>query len=351
MRRSQLPHWFDSPLKWMRWGIAVLAVLLTVSIESLPSGKYSWFGNEWLRDQFILWHAQETPETRFAVIDIDEASLAEIGRWPWSRAHLADMVEQILGPYGARGVALDMVLSEPADEAGDTRLAMLSRFGPVVLAQAFDYEGNLPLRVGQLIAPQHPQIRPAFVLSSGYIANNARLAHSDAKAGNIGLVPDRDGMIRRLPLYTRYEQNLYPGLALTLMQCCNGPQAGKFKMQASDNGFWRIPYRRTWSAYTVIPASYILQQKIPVGLLENRLVLVGSSALGLSDRVATPLSPNSSGLLVHAAALSAMLDQQAGIGPTPWPGKSLAILYSLALAALASWIFPRWSALANVSFL
>ena len=335
----------------MRWGIALFAISITIGLESLPSGKFSWFGNEWLRDQFIAWHADATPETRFVVIDIDEASLAQIGRWPWPRAQLAEMVELLLGPYGARGVALDMLLSEPADEAGDQRLAMLSRFGPVVLAQAFDYDGNLPLRVGHLIAPRHAQVRPNYVLASGFIANNARLAHSDAKAGNIGFVPDKDGMIRRLPLHTRFEQNFYPSLALSLMQCCSNQWSPQFQLKGNQLGFWRIPYQKTWSAYTVIPASYILQQKIPVSMLENRLVLVGSSALGLSDRVATPLSPNSSGLLVHAAALTSMLDLQTEQAPTPWPGAVIACLYSVLLVGLASRYFSRWSAMANVSLL
>ena len=350
-RLLSLRSLFDSPLKWLRWCIAIAAICITVSIENLPSGKYSWFANEWLRDQFILLQADDKPETRFVVVDIDEASLAQIGRWPWPRAQLADMVEQILGPYAAKGVALDMLLSEPADEAGDKRLAMMSRFGPLVLAQAFDYDGNLPLRVGQLIAPRNAKVRPNYVLASGYIANNARLTHADAKAGNIGFVPDKDGMIRRLPLYTRYEQNLYPGLTLSLMQCCHNQWAPPFQLQANQSGFWRIPYQKNWSAYTVIPASYILQQKIPSGMLENRLVLIGSSALGLSDRVATPLSPNSSGLLVHAAALSSMLDLQAGQAPTPWPGSWIAYLYSVILVAVSAWLFLHRSAIANTLFL
>lgn len=350
-RLASLVSLFDSPLKCLRWGIAILAIGITVSIENLPSGKYSWFANEWLRDQLTILHADNTPETRFIVVDIDEASLAQIGRWPWTRSQLADMVEQILGPYGAKGVALDMLLSEPADEAGDQRLAMLSRYGPLVLAQAFDYDGNLPLRVGQLIAPRHAKVPRNYVLASGYIANNVRLAHVDAKAGNIGFVPDKDGMIRRLPLYTRYEQNLYPGLALSLMQCCSNQWSPPFQLSGNQNGSWRIPYQKNWSAYTVIPAAYILQQKIPSTMLENRLVLIGSSALGLSDRVATPLSPNSSGLLVHASALTAMLDLQADLAPTPWPGRWIAYLYSVILVSASAWLFLHRSAIANTLLL
>ena len=339
----------NKPLKFMRYGIALFAIFITIWIENLPSGNRSWFANEWLRDQFIHLSAEERAEQRFVVIDIDEASLAVMGAWPWPRARIADMVEQLLGPYQARGVALDMVLPEPADAAGDTRLAMLSRFGPTVLAQIFDYEGNLPLHVGQIIPPQPaPAKQLAHIKASGFIANHAQLAQPDAKAGNIGFVPDKDGMVRRLPLYTQYQQQLYPSLSLALMQCC---QQAQFQMPPSSNGFWRIPYLRTWSAYTVIPAHVILQQKLPLASLDNKLVLIGSSALGLGDRVATPLAANSSGLLVHAAALTYMLDHAEGKTAPAWPGRTIAYLYIALLALATSILFPRWSATANIALL
>lgn len=344
----KLPRLPRNPLPLWRWLVALLALAITVQIEQMPAGSRSWFANEWLRDQFILLRAQEQPEQRFVMVDIDESSLKEIGPWPWSRAKLADMLEILISQYQVRGIAVDMVLPEPLDIAGDTRLANLSRFGPVVLAQAFDYNGNFPQRVGNLLPPLQATGVVAAVPASGYVGANRYLAQPGVKAGNIGLVPDLDGMIRRLPLYTSFDARAYPGLTMALMQCCHNPQ---FRLQAQEQGFWRVPYRRAWSAYTVIPASYILQQKLPLSMLENKLVLLGSSSLGLADRAATPLLANGSGLLVHAAALSHMLDVDAGLAPQTWPGKQIAYIYSAVLALLTVFGFARWSALVNIALL
>ena len=118
-----------------------------------------------------------------------------------------------------------------------------------------------------------------------------------------------------------------------------------------NENFSRIPFARNWSAYTVIAAADILNLRTPVAALSGRLVLVGSSALGLSDRVATPLSASTAGVLVHAAQLSALLDEQAGSAPSRWPGRWIAAIFSLLVATLAVYTFPRLPAVSNAALL
>jgi adenylate cyclase len=336
----------------MRGCFALLAILLTAWSQWPPNATSSYFANEWLRDRFVLIRASNVPETRIAVIDIDEFSLSALGPWPWPRERLAELLEDLLGPYGARGVALDLFLPEAADGSGDTRLAMLSQYGPLVLAQAFDYDGSLPLRVGQVAGGTRLDPTDRTVAASGFIANHTGLSQA-AHLGNIGFVPDKDGMIRRLPLMTGFEGRQYPTLSLALYDCCAGfsHRSGRPVVTPDTGNFWRIPFDVNWSAYTVVHAADVLKLRLPASLISGKLVLVGSSSLGLSDRVATPLSPNTSGLLIHAAALRAMLDQQAGLAPAVWPGRWIAILFSALAALMATYTFPRLSALANVSML
>lgn len=353
MKLPYLPHAVSTAT--LRRVIALVALLLAVCSQWPPSGL-AWTGaDEWLRDQFIRRQATARTEQRLAVIDIDETSLAAAGPWPWPRERIATMIEQLLGEYGARGVALDLVLPEKADAGGDARLAMLSRHGPLVLPQAFDYNGNMPLRVGQLSGGQPTPEQGEAVAASGYIANHAGLAQA-AHIGNIGFVPDADGVIRRLPMQTWFAGRDYPTLSLALLNCCGGgatanvlrgPTGG---MQQGD-GLRRLPYRLQWDAYKVIPASMILDLSAPAELLRDKLVLIGSSSLGLADRVATPLSASTSGLLVHAAALTAQLDARAGLAPAPWPGRLIAVLYAGATIALCSWTLRRTAALVNVAVL
>ena len=330
--------------------IALLALTISLWLQWLPPPAGAHFADEWLRDRFILTRASSLPEQRFVVVDIDEGSLAELGPWPWPRERLAQMLESLLAGYGASAVALDLFLPDRADAAGDERLAMLAQFGPLIVAQAFDYDGNRPLRIGHLTGGKpHSSDNGKGVPASGYIANHEGLRLA-AHTGNIGFVPDKDGMIRRLPWLTQFDGRDYPTLSLALFGCC-GKAPVLPAVQVPADGFWRVPYTREWGAYTVIPAVEILQGRLAPALVHGKRVLLGSSSLGLADRVATPLSPNTSGLLVHAAALSSLLDQEAGIAPQPWPGRWLATAYSL-LVALLVWVsFPRLSALANVSLL
>ncbi len=333
------------PIAIARSIIALVAIFLTVWSQWLPSPADSQFANEWLRDHFIRSQAVNEPENRIAVIDIDEASIAGIGPWPWPRQRIASLIESLIGTYGARGVALDLVLPETADAAGDIRIGMLAQHGPVVLAQAFDYVTRAqPIRVG-VVSGGLPadQITNAPV-ANGFIGNHAGLAQA-RQTGNIGFVPDADGTIRRLPMQTLYEGRVYPTLSKALLDCCGGT-AAPAPATAAD-GFWRVPYHRNWSAYTVVSAADILKGTAPNSVVTGRLLIVGSSSLGLTDRVATPLERSTSGMLVHVAALSSLLDAQAGNAPSPWPGRWIATVFSILVAAMAAYTFPRLSALSN----
>jgi adenylate cyclase len=341
------------------WLIALCTVLITAATQwlSLPANMYS--GDEWLRDQYMTTHATATPETRIVMVDIDETSLVSIGPWPWPRARIADLIEQLIGAYGARGVALDLFFSEPADVAGDMRLAMLAQHGPVVMAQVFDY-ANKPLRIGHLTGgiaiADLPPNSIQTVTASGFIGNHAGLMRS-VQVGNIGFIPDADGVLRHLPQQTLFEGQVYPTLSHSLVDCCAGVKTNtlqrlpEHQIQVNQGGFMRVPYRHTLSAFTIIKASDVLNLTAPAEYLKEKLVILGSSSLNLSDRVATPLAPSTSGFLVHASALSGLLDAQEGVAPDIWPGRWLALAFSLLVACVAAYTFPRLSALNNIAIL
>ena len=351
----------------IRISMALIAALITVWAECAPGWDFS---SEWLRDRFARLHASATivasdekpslsplaaqagnttVDKRILLVDIDEASLAELGPWPWPRTRFTKLVENLLTTYQARGVALDIVLPEPADQEGDLRLGILAQNGPIVMAQAFEYgPQNEALRVGKLSGGQAPTAQQPMVPATGYIANHAGMAQA-AHLGNIGFVPDQDGSLRRLPLYTSFDGRMYPTLALALFDCCAEGKAGPIVTDTA--GFVRVPFRRDWNDFEVANAADIVKERVPEGRISGRLVLLGSSSLGLSDRVATPLLANTPGFLVHAAMLSALLDQRDGSAPAPLPGRWIAVLFALATAVATSYIFTRLSALASTASL
>ncbi|MFC0253430.1 CHASE2 domain-containing protein [Massilia consociata] len=308
--------------------------------------------NERLRDTFLRLQAGDTPEPRILVVDIDEASLTELGPWPWPRERLAHLAEILLTTYAARGVALDIVLPSASGSPGDTRLALLAQHGPVVPAQAFDFDiagkRPQPLRDGQLGGAT--QAYRSGVPASGYVGNYPALARAP-HIGAIGFIPDPDGALRRVPLVTEFEGRHYPALALALVNCCAGKGPLALDGIADGNGLMRVPYPRDWSAYTVVSAADILAQRIVPSSADGRLAVVGSSSLGMADRVTTPLAASRPGLGVQATVLSALLDRHEGKAPAPWPGRLLACLFALASVLGCTLLFPRLSAAAGVALL
>jgi adenylate cyclase len=303
--------------------------------------------NEWLRDKFIQLQASEKPDPRILVIDVDESSVARLP-WPWPRTRIADLIELAIAD-GARGVGLDIFMANPGDAPGDMRLAMLAAHGPIVLAQMFDYRQGTPaLTVGRLVGgdPAARMVATDALAAYGYLGNHGGFAQA-LHAGNIGLLPDPDGILRRLPMRTAYAGRVYPSLSLALLQCCGDTTVAL----PAVRGVERVPYSRSWSAYDVVKAGEVLAGQMPPGMARGRLVLIGSSSLSIGDRVSTPLGASSAGLLVHASMLSSLLDRQQGLAPTPLPGRTIACAFVLVIVLLTNYTLQRMSAAGNALLL
>jgi adenylate cyclase len=350
LKSSSAQHHFRLPAGAVRAAIALAALALTLFAQFGPSHGSSFFGNELLRDAFIRLRATDAPDQRVLVVDVDEDSMAKLGPWPWPRERIADLVEILLTRYNARGVALDILLPEPdRNPIGDKRLAALAQHGPLVLAQAFDFDFShtrpLALRQGVLGGAASAYPAPG-VEATGYIANHAGLAQA-RNIGNIGFIPDPDGVLRRVPLLTTFQGRQYPALGLALVNCC----AGAGLLPVPGDPLMRLSYKRDWRAFTVVSAADILNEAIEPHSAGGRLVVVGSSSLGLADRVATPHAASRPGLGVQAAVLSDLLDRQQGLVPAPWPGRLLACAFALLSVLVAAFAFPRLSAAASVGLL
>ncbi len=335
-----------SPVWKIRLGMALLALALALGLEWLrPQAMVRL--DEGLRDSFLRLTAQQQTEDRVVLVDISEAALREVGPWPWPRQRVADLAEILLGDYAARTVGLDIVFPEPGDAQGDARLASLAEHAPLVLAQIFDYTPRqTPNLVGTLVGGSSEPAAAGSVAAHGYLANHAGLAKARC-VGNIGYQPDADGVLRRTPLRTSFKGKSYGDFASVLLAC--GQNDMPAQAAAGDaHGLWRVPFSRALAAYTVISATDILNESAPRELLAGRYVLVGSSALGLGDRVSTPLTPLGSGMLVHAASLTGLLDLAAGALNAPWSGRPWLLAWSLLSIAVAVFWMARLTAWGGV---
>ncbi|MDX9738490.1 MAG: CHASE2 domain-containing protein, partial [Azonexus sp.] len=175
--------------------------------------------DESIRDVSLRFFADTAQEKRIAIVDIDEESLRQVGAWPWSREKLAELVEKLISHHGARSVALDIVLPEPGSPSGDTRLAMLAEHGPLILSQILDYAPRQPaLAQGELSGGDPGTPIPGSPVAHGFIGNHPGLARARC-SGNIGYIPDPDGVLRHLPLLSHFSGRNYPHLSVRLLDC------------------------------------------------------------------------------------------------------------------------------------
>ncbi|WP_282809901.1 CHASE2 domain-containing protein [Thauera humireducens] len=327
----------------VRFLIGLLAFAVAVAL-SLPRERGQLLlPDELLRDAFLRTQVHSQPERRLAIIDIDESSLVAQGAWPWPRERIADLAETLLFHYRARGLALDILFPEPGDPVGDARLATLAMHAPLTLAVALSYEREaLPVNTGHL--PHGNRFVPvdAALDADGFVGNHAGFANATC-VGNIGFLPDKDGALRRLPMFSRLDGVTFAHLSFALLTCSQSLGGNSVVIPPFPilQGAWRIPIRRSAEAYTVIPAAAILSRQAPAELLEGRWVIVGASALSLGDRVTTPLSSNAPGLLVHALAISALLDASEAGAWKVWSGAGLALTWASASLLFLLWVLPR----------
>lgn len=283
-----------------------------------------------IRDGLTRLRASSFPEKRIVLIDIDEQSLSAIGPWPWRRETLADLAEQLIEDHGVSHVALDMVLPEARDQRGDERLIQLAHERKLILSEVLDYATrDVPIRTGSL-SPGHPiRDRIPSTQATGWVANHSGLSTAPC-IGNIGFVPDVDGTLRRLALWSESGSRAYPNLALAIFLCAHERQD---RGRVTDE-LVTLRFPKTSEAWTLIPAHEVLQPHAELPMLANRIAIVGSSALGLSDRVATPLAGSVSGFFVHAQLLAELLDGPSK--PLPLPDGSVLLFWMLALSSLGS---------------
>lgn len=333
------------PTAWVvRMSICVLACMVAFWIECTRP-DYASRVDEAVRDAFLQMGVDERAESRLVVVDISEKALNEVGAWPWSRSQIADLVETVLSHYRARAIALDIVLPEPADHEGDVRLAALAEYAPLTLAQIFDYAPRSQvLTLGKVSGGVPAAVGANIPNAYGYVGNHAGLLNARC-VGNIGYSPDMDGVLRRIPSLTAYQGRVYQHLVYALFDCAARDGLSVSSVKSDGNGVWRVPYRYSPSSYTVVSAADVIHQRVPLSLFEGRYVLVGSSALGLADRVSTPLSPLTSGVMVHAAGLSGLLDISEGTIREAWSGRALIlgwIVLSVLVAVLLTARLTAW---------
>lgn len=362
-----------SSLKWparrvlVTWLVmTLLAVLATIAV-----------GDRMRRGVFDSWQSarpRDLSGTDVRVVLIDDKSIQAVGPWQWPRYYLARLTDE-LTKRQAKVIAFDVLFPEhdrvgpetfaalypelspaaaaeiksmvPMDQAFSRAIGM----GPVVLAHAGVDEAppDQPALMDEPIAGPLP---PAIEHWHAELAAIPELDDAALGHGLINVPPDKDGVIRSVPLVMRAGDKARPGFAAEIARNAVGVEAviptaasvrfGDRVVSVDRRGrmylhFGKFPPENTISAAAVIgDAPYLKKDEFA-----GKIVLIGVTAEGSSDITATPLASQEFGPLVQAQAVDAILRggwlvRPAWAGPAEW-----AIAALLALLALGNAVFGR----------
>ena len=241
---------------------AVLLLLLCLLLTAAIHQGWTERADNWIYDSGVSWSGRAAGPD-ILIVAIDEPSLARLGRWPWSRHKLADMLEH-LHAAGSGAVLLDVILSEPQrdDPQADARLAAaMAAHGRVVLPVFMSgAEAVLPL--------------PQF-------ARHAQLGHAQA-------LVDRDGVTRRYLARESMAAKPYDHVAAVLLRRAGAGPARPLDTQQSDPVL--VPFSGPAGHYPRVAAADLLAGTVPASLLRGKTVLLGATATGLGDNLVTPLA-------------------------------------------------------------
>jgi adenylate cyclase len=325
------------------------------------------------------------PQTSFPVVivDIDEASLKAIGQWPWPRTTVADLVTRIT-QLGAAAIGFDVIFSEPdrmspavaehsfqgidaetrakldALPSNDDVLADAIKHSRVVVGEAGSAvreprtEAEKALQTGFAIVGPDPT--DDLVTFSGLLRNVLPIEQAAAGRGLFSIKPERDGIIRRVPVIMEAQGTLVPSLAMEMLRVVTkatailvrSDNAGVravavpgLEVPTDRNGQFWVHFNKTNPA-RYVSAKDVLQGQVPADRLRGRLVLIGTSAIGLLDIKTTPVEAAMPGVEVHAQILESVLTKTLLNHPNYAIGAELivAVLFGLAIIVVAPLLSP-----------
>ncbi len=380
----------------LKIGMLITFITIVVYAMDLP-----FFETMELRayDLHFLTRGTIPPGNDVAIVSIDQKSIDALGRWPWPRYRIADLIDR-LRFYGAKVVAFDVVFSEPDESSGigvirrikdqfsgrdvrlafetatreadnDAKLASALKKNPNVILGYFFFtsaddlnhvqsqstkfaEYPIPSRFTSVryLDEQIHQLRLPVAL--GVERNIPALAGSAEDFGYFNILPDRDGTVRWVPLAIQYNNEVFSHLSLEAVRkylgspplILNAAEYGVDSILLGDRvvptderGRLLINYRGGEKTFPYYSASDVIAGAVPQAALKDKIVLIGATAIGIYDMRVVPYSGTFPGVEIHANIIDNILKGDS-ISRPDW-----IMLFDLAMivliGVLLSWIMPR----------
>jgi adenylate cyclase len=360
-------------IEWLGLGLAVLVTIVMVVLFLLKPYLLVRLEDASLDARFIL-RGPRPAGHEVKLVLVDEPSIRELGRWPWSRDKHARLIEA-LSHDGAKVIGFDVIFSEAETteymkvlreisqaagqeekasselqailrskmEAADTDAQFaksLSRAGNVVLALPFivPVEDSLTIRPRFSEAPEFIH-KAQFMLvresRSGealepYQATDSipplqRFGDAAVSLGHVFSIPDLDGITRHEYLAIRYgtEQEYYPSFGLEVARLYLGVprdrmslilgvgvRLGDILIPTDQKARMLIDHLGPEESHQGVSATDVIHRRFPPGTFTGKAVLIGASALGTYDQKAIPFSANLPGVEKNAAVVENILHRR-----------------------------------------
>jgi CHASE2 domain-containing sensor protein len=304
-----------------------VTVMTSAIVASLLLGNAIQRLDNVLYDSLVgLW--APPPSDRILLVTIDDASVAQLGRWPWSREVHARFLQRLAKAH-VSAVAYDVLFTETAG-AGQDR----------ALGDALHAAGNVSLPV-LFEAPGTDGRAIDVTLPLPEVAGAAR------HLGQVALFPEREGIARAVPLSLTVGDRTWLHLMELTYRTAQGHPSPAYQRLASTEagrraGFVTIPFRPVSGDFRTISFAKVLAGEVPPQLLENRIVLVGITAMGLGDRFRVPSRSGAliSGIELQANVLSSLLADRTVVVPPRGLLLALSLVPVLLLLVSFWWLRP-----------
>jgi adenylate cyclase len=342
-------------------------------------------------------------DERIVIVDIDEKSLKAQGRWPWSRNKVADLVDALFDGYHVRVVGFDVVFAEKDESSGLKNLEDIkTKYLPFnhafnlaieSLRPQLDYDqlfanslkgrnvvlgyyflrddlsaanGSLP--APSFVAGSFKGKNINFINATGYGGNLEMLQSNAPLAGHFNPDPDEDGISRRIPMLMKYKDQMYEALSVAVARAAMGVnkieagyaeglgvdqqyaglewlKVGSKRIPVDENVSTLIPYRGRQGSFVYVSATDVLNHGVKPELLNNKIVLIGTTAAGLMDLRATPVQNIYAGVEIHANMIAGILDNNIKEQPAYILGAEflLLLIVGMLLAFTLPILSPLWA--------
>ncbi len=375
-------------------GLALVVVFLGSAAKFYQIGFVQQLDNI-LYDYRLRLTMPREMDDRIVILDIDEKSLKEEGRWPWSRNRLALLMDKLFDRYGIAVAGLDVVFAEKDESSGFKVLQELGRnqlkdvpqFQSIVtqIKPQLDYDSlfagkikNRKVVLGYYFTNSAKDAEksvsgalPEAVFQAGtfkgrpidfsqwdsYGGNLPELQMSAVSGGHFNPLVDADGKVRRVPMIVEYNGAYYESLSLAMVRTLLAPAKltpgyatsksagyaglewldigtaqGSLRIPVDQDVSTLVPYRGGRGSFRYISIADVLHDRVPLNELKNKIVVIGTSAPGLMDMRSTPVAAVYPGVEIHANMISGILDQNLKQKPPYVLGAEVILLLVVGIA-------------------